>query len=73
MIHLFRSEGDERAVGNMAQRLQMERGLAQYYLDLLERRGLAKARGGNYLTGQVYWNLTEEGRRYGVENGLHTR
>lgn len=72
LIYLFRSEGDERAVGNMAQRLQMERSVAQYHLDDLVSRGLAKASGGNYLTGQVYWTLTQDGRRYVVENGLHT-
>ena len=57
-------------MGALAQRLQMERGVAEYHLDQLKTRGLAVCTGGNYLHGYVYWGLTPEGRRYVVENGL---
>ncbi len=70
LVYLFRSRHDDRDVGALAQRLQMERGVAEYHLDQLNALGLAKRTGGNYLHGHVYWGLTPEGRSYVVENGL---
>lgn len=70
LVYLFRCRGENCDVGVLAQRLQMERGIAEYHLDQLNTRGLAKAQGGNYVTGAVYWGPTPEGRSYVVENGL---
>jgi len=71
LIHLFRTaELDDRDVGAMARRLEMERALLQYHLDRLLDGRLAEETGGNYLHGHVYWALTPEGRRYVVERKL---
>jgi DNA-binding MarR family transcriptional regulator len=65
--YLFRARGDDRDVGQMAYSLKMERGVAEYHLDELKARGLARCSGGNYLHGHVYWDTTAEGRRLVVE------
>ena len=70
LVYLFRCRDEECDLGVLAQRLQMERGIAKYHLDQLNTRGLARAQGGNYLTGAEYWGLTPEGRQYVVENDL---
>lgn len=70
MIYLFRARGDARDVGIMAEHLNLERGVAEYYLDQLGERNLASCGGGNSITGYIYWHLTTNGRAHVVENGL---
>jgi len=70
LAHLFRAEGDSRDVGVMAGALQMEKGIMKYHLDRLDEAGLATCTGFNYVSGNVYWALTTDGRRYAVEHRL---
>lgn len=70
LVYLFReTELDGRAVGIMAQRLNMERGVLLYHLDRLEAAKFANA--GSFYDGEAYWGLTAEGRRHVVESSLH--
>lgn len=71
LVALFKAtRKEDRDVGLLAQRLQMERGVLQYHLDRLHENGLAQSTGGNYLHGHVYWGLMPDGRKYAVENKL---
>lgn len=72
LVYLFQNEKNDTDQGALAHTLGMELGVAKYHLDLLDTSGFAKCTGGNYLSGEVYWNLTQEGRKYVVERGLHT-
>ncbi len=73
LIYLFRTDGEDCDAGFMADDLQMERGIANYHLDLLHECGLAHLIGGNVIDGSVFWGLTSKGRRYVVEKGLLDR
>lgn len=73
LVYLFRSDEESFDIDCMADALKIEHGIAQYHLELLERRELAHSVGGNSLYGHVYWELTCEGRRYVVEEGLLDR
>jgi hypothetical protein len=69
LVHLFRAtEFDHRAVGYIARKLDMERGVLQYHLDRLDEAKLAAL--GSYYDEDAYWAATAEGRRYVVERRL---
>lgn len=70
LIYLFRADGDDCETGLMTDELQMERGVTNYHLDLLQEHGLAQCIGCNVTDGSVYWELTSKGRRHVVERGL---
>ncbi|MCY4131120.1 MAG: hypothetical protein OXF39_00550 [Nitrospira sp.] len=73
LVYLFSCEGENCDIGCMADALKIERGMAQYHLDLLESLELAHCTGGNVLWEHTYWDLTPKGRRYVVEEGLLER
>ena len=70
LAHLFRAEADSRDVGIMARALRIEKGMMKYHLDQLDEAGYATCTGGNYVSGEVYWALTPNGRRYAVEHKI---
>ena len=47
LVYLFQSEGEGCDTSFMADDLQMEQGVANYHLDLLQERGLAHCIGRN--------------------------
>ncbi len=70
-VYLFRHSAlEQRDIGVMGNRLNQEPGVLQYHLERLEERELAQCAGGNYMSGEEYWELTPEGRRCVIENGL---
>lgn len=73
LAYLFKSEGEGCDTSFMADDLQMEQGVANYHLDLLQDCGLAHCIGGSVIDGSVFWGLTPKGRRYVVERGLLDR
>jgi DNA-binding MarR family transcriptional regulator len=71
LVHLFKAaDMDDRDVGRMAGRLQMELGVMQYHLDRLQQAGYADVTGGDYVNGYVFWALTPAGRQHVVESKL---
>lgn len=71
LVHLFRArEMEDRDVGAMARALEMEHGILRYHLDRLDEAKLAECTGGNLDSGEIYWALRPEGRRYVVERKL---
>ena len=50
--------------------LSVQPEIAKYYLDELNKRGLATLSHGNYVTGHSYFALTDKGRAFVAENGL---
>lgn len=70
LVYLFRAQDQKRDVGALAGHLQIEHGVAEYYLERLNELGLALRTGGNYRYGHTYWGLTTQGRQYVVENDL---
>jgi hypothetical protein len=59
-----------RELRMMAIELQMQKNMLQYHLDCLDRAGLASMISWNYARGDVYWDLTVDGRRYVVQHDL---
>jgi hypothetical protein len=71
LIHLFRTgQMEARDVGVMASILQLEEGMLEYHLVILDEAKLAENTGFNYLDGGVFWAITPQGRRYVVEHNL---
>jgi hypothetical protein len=71
LIHMFRvTDHERRSLVGMAMELNLERNILQYHLDRLQHTGLADVTSFNYRTGNVYWDLTAEGRRFVVERKL---
>jgi DNA-binding MarR family transcriptional regulator len=70
LVHMFKSEMDDRDVGAIGKTLGMEKSVVKYHLDRLYEAGLAESAGGNYRLGHIYWALTPEGRRHVVERKL---
>ena len=70
LVLLFQAEDRDMHAEGLAQNLQLDRGVVQYHLDGLNARGMAEHAGANYLDVDICWELTPEGRRYVVENGL---
>jgi DNA-binding MarR family transcriptional regulator len=71
LVYMFRMEiYHGREIKAMAQGLEMGKNTLQYHLDCLDHAGLAEMTGGNYVGGNVYWDLTAEGRRHVVERKL---
>jgi hypothetical protein len=61
---------EARDVGVMASILQLEEGMLEYHLVILDEAKLAENTGFNYLDGGVFWAITPQGRRYVVEHNL---
>ncbi|HEX9875925.1 MAG TPA: hypothetical protein VGC50_04665 [Gammaproteobacteria bacterium] len=57
--------------GTLADILGVGRNVVRYHLDLLRERRLAIETEVDF-DDDYCWGVTAEGRRYGVENGLHT-
>lgn len=72
LVYLFQNHGNDAycAVRPMCQNFEMNEGMLQYHLDELNASGLAQCTGGNYMDGSVYWAVTEQGRRFVVQNKL---
>ncbi len=71
LVHLFTNPDDNyRHVDAIAQALGVQTEMAKYYLDELDKRGLATLSHGNYVTGHSYFALTDKGRAFVAENGL---
>jgi hypothetical protein len=68
LVHMFRvTDYERRSVVGMANELRLETNILQYHLDRLLEAKLADVVGSNYRTGNVYWDLTAEGRRFVVK------
>lgn len=70
LIALFQAKDGIAEVRNIAGKFGMPRNVLQYHLDRLSDAKLAESAGGNYRTGDVYWCLTPDGRRYVMERKL---
>jgi len=71
LLFLFRNEEGRSGDKTLAQNLQLQLSVAKFHLEELNARNLAASRASNYLTGEKYWSLTPQGRRYVIENQLH--
>ena len=67
--YLFDTRGADPVVGHLAHHFQMQRRVAEYQLEQLQKHDLARLTGLS-IDGEVFWNLTSNGRAYVVENYL---
>jgi HEPN domain-containing protein len=71
LLHMFKADNmDDRDLGIMARRLEMEKGVMQCHLDRLQEAGFADISGSHPDFDEVYWYVLPNGRRYVVEQKL---
>jgi hypothetical protein len=69
LVYLFRVDNQQhREIRVMARALQLEENVLRFHLDRLQEANLAETVGFNYVQGDVYWDLTSDGRRYVMEH-----
>lgn len=65
--YMFNDKSGRSGQIAMAAALKQEPGMLKYFLDQLRDAGFAQVGSSNMRTGEVYWNLTKEGRKYAVQ------
>lgn len=72
LVYLFENYGNRAncAVRPMCRNFEINEGMLEYHLDDLAASGLAQCTGSNYRDGNVFWGITEQGRRFVVQNQM---